>query len=290
MNVLKKIGQLLLGEKGNSGTPDQAINDNSNSSQVAQGNKSSRDAVESRLKIKKSTLALLDSLYLMDSDKCKSKCIIVWFDTDHTTFNAYSGFEQDLKEFWSVESGYVFEEVMLKLGRPEHEGRKVDVNIEALDIYLQEKIDTIYDAPVVKRASISIFGNKGSLLNDATYELSSEILEKEHRKFYNIGRGEFPDMDGGGYRQNHIIIDDKNNLESNRFVSRAHARIGYSDNIGFYLQVEYGGSRLSGNRTRIFRGEGKVIEVENIEVKEPLLNGDLIELGKAIVLQFVENS
>ena len=57
--------------------------------------------------------------------------------------------------------------------------------------------------------------------------------------------------------------------------------------MGFYLQVEYGGSRLSGNRTRIFRGEEK-IEVENVEVKEPLHNGDLIELGKAVVLKFVE--
>lgn len=289
MNVFKKIGQILLGETENLNTPDRAINDSSNGG-GQQEYKSLPDAIDSRLKIKKSTLTFLDSLYLMDSEKCKSKRIVVWFDTDLTTFNAYSGFEQDLKEFWSVESGYVFDEVILKLGRPEHDGRKIDVNIEALDIYLQEKIDTTYDGPIVKKATISIFGNKGSLLNSAIYELSSEILEKEHRKFYNIGRGEFPDMDGGGYRQNHIVIDDKNNLEINKYVSRAHARIGYSDNIGFYLQVEYGGSRLSGNRTRIFRGEGKAIEIENIDVKEPLLNGDLIELGKAVVLQFVESN
>ena len=286
MNVFKKIGQLLLGETENCDTSDKTISDTPNSSQTAQDD----NAVNSRLKIKKMTLALLDSLYLMDSERCKSKRIVVWFDTDNTTFNAYSGFEQDLKEYWSVESGYIFENVILKLGRPERDGRKIDVNIEALDIYLQEKIDTTFDGPIVKKASISIFGNKGSLLNSAIYELSNEILEKEHRKFYNIGRGEFPDMDGGGYRQNHIVIDDKNNLEINKYVSRAHARIGYSDNIGFYLQVEYGGSRLSGNRTRIFRGEGKAIEVENIDVKEPLLNGDLIELGKAVVLQFVESN
>ena len=48
-----------------------------------------------------------------------------------------------------------------------------------------------------------------------------------------------------------------------------------------------GGSRLSGHRTRIFRGEDK-IEVENVEVKEPLHDGDLFELGKAVVLKFVE--
>ena len=84
-----------------------------------------------------------------------------------------------------------------------------------------------------------------------------------------------------------IVIDENNNLDKNKYVSRAHARIGYSENIGFYLQVEYGGSRLSGNRTRIFRDEEK-IEVENVDMKEPLHDGDLIELGKAVLLQYKE--
>lgn len=286
MNIFYKIGQILLGEE-NRNTLESVVSEASNSICTVPERKPTPDAIDTRIQIKKSTLTLLDSLYLVDSESCVNKRLVVWFDTDNITYNAYVGFELDLKEYWAVERGYVFEEVVLKQGNPKHDGRKVNVNIEGLDIYLQEKIASIVKGPIVKKASISIFGRKGSMLQD-TYELSNEVLEKEHRKFYNIGRGEYPDMEGAGYRQNHIAIDDKNNLERNRFVSRTHARIGFSDNIGFYLQVEYGGSRLSGNRTRIFRGEEKTIEVENTDVKEPLYDGDLIELGKAVVLQFVE--
>ena len=246
------------------------------------------NSVEIRKKIKKCTLSTLHSLYMTNSENCKSKQLIVWIDTDKTTFKSYSDFGQELSDYWAVESGYVFEKVELKCGKPENEqdARKVEVDYDAISIYIQEAEANPASENVVKKAGISIYGNKGSLLQEQ-YELSSEVLEKERRKYYNIGRGEFPDMEGGSYRQNHIAIDDKNNLETNRYVSRAHARIGYAENIGFYLQVELGGSRLSGNRTRIFRGEDK-IEVENVEVKEPLHDGDLIELGKAVVLKFNE--
>ena len=163
--------------------------------------------------------------------------------------------------------------------------RKINAGVESIAIYMQEHKSDL-DRGVVKRARISVIGGKGSLIQDP-FELSSEMLKKEGVKCFNIGRGAFPNIGEGGYRQNHIAIDDKNNLETNRYVSRAHAHIGFSEVFGFYLQVEYGGSRLSGNRTRLFRGE-KMIEMENLEVKEPLQNGDLIELGKAVVLQFIE--
>lgn len=264
--ITTKIGEWLSSEP--------ATNHNANS-------------VETRGKIKKSTLALLNSLYLANAEICKTKHLIVWLDTDTITFNSFSDFGQELENYWAVESGYAFEKVELKQGKPENEqdARKIDTGIGLITIYLQEQKVGL-ERSLVKKANISVFGGKGSLLQEQ-YELSSETLEKECRKYYNIGRGECPRMDGGSYRKNHIAIDDNNNLETNRFVSRAHARIGFSENIGFYLQVEYGGSRLSGNRTRIIRGEN-LIEVENVEAKEPLQDGDLIELGKAVVLKFKE--
>lgn len=278
MSIFSKIGRFLLGESLKKDSKEEI---NTDSSQ-----KPIRDAINTRQQIKKATLLLLDSLYLSNSDDCHSKQVIVWFDTDITTFCAYSDFEQELKDYWSIERGYDFKSVELKKGKPENDGRKVEIQIPELSVYFQEILSDAVTQNVVKRASISVYGNKGSLIQPQ-YELSSEVLEAEHRRYFNIGRGEFPDMDGKGYRQNHIAIDDVKNIESNRFVSRAHARIGFSDKMGFYLQVEYGGSRLSGNRTRIFRGEEK-IEVENTEVKEPLQTGDLIELGKAVVLKYVE--
>ena len=284
MSIFKKIGKILLGETEKPNNVTESATNSQAETHSTQEKKSIPDAIDTRLKIKKSTLALLDSLYLSNTEGCKSKRLIVWFDTDNTTFNAYSGFEQDLMDYWSVERGYVFDKVELKQGKPKNDGRKVDIVTDALIIYLQEQTNIIKES-VVKKARITISGNRGSLLQEY-YELSSEVLEKEHRKYYYIGLGEFPKMDSG-YRQNHIAIDDVNNLETNKFVSRAHARIGFSENIGFYLQVEFGGSRLAGKRTRIFRDEEK-IEVENIEAKEPLHNGDLIELGKAVLLKFEE--
>ena len=284
MSLFKKIGQLLLGETENPSKGDTG-SITSHEPQSIEERKRSQDAIDARQIIKKLTLQLLDSLYLSEPESCEHKHLVIWFDTDKTTFNSFSGFEQDLQDYWSIERGYVFNKVELRQGKPETEGRKVDVKIPALEVYIQEVLDVNEIQQVIKKASITIYGSKGSLLQ-SQYELSSEALKNERRSYYNIGRGEFPDIEGG-YRQNHIAIDDVNNLDVNKYVSRAHARIGYSDNVGFYLQVEYSGSRLSGNRTRIFRGEEK-IEVENVEVKEPLHNGDLIELGKAVVLKFVE--
>ena len=295
--ITTKIGELLSGEpakkpitKGGSehDLEESAKQENAGEQvPVTEEKKPLPNSVETRGKIKKSTLTLLNSLYLANPEICKTKHLIVWLDTDTITFNSYADFSQELENYWAVESGYTFEKVELKHGKPENEkiARKIDAGLGSIAIYLQEQ-EVGLEKNVVKRANISVFGGKGSLLQEQ-YELSSETLEKERRKYYNIGRGEYPDIEGGSYRQNHIAIDDNNNLEINKYVSRAHARIGYAENIGFYLQVEYGGSRLSGNRTRIFREEDK-IEVENVEVKEPLHDGDLIELGKAVVLRFNE--
>ena len=293
--ITAKIGELLSGESvrpitngGSETKSEESAKQEIVGEEVSvEEKKPLSNSVETRGIIKKTTLSLLNSLYLANPEICKTKHLIVWLDTDTITFNSYADFSQELENYWAVESGYTFEKVELKHGKPENEkvARKIDAGIGSIAIYLQEQ-EPIIEKRVVKRATISVFGGKGSLLQ-AQYELSSETLEKERRKYYNIGRGEYPDIEGGNYRQNHIAIDDKNNLETNRYVSRSHARIGYAENIGFYLQVEMGGSRLSGNRTRIFRGEDK-IEVENVEVKEPLYDGDLIELGKAVVLKFVE--
>lgn len=255
-------------------------------------------AIDNRIGIKEATLKLLDLLYSSNTEDCKKKHLVVWMETDETTFSSYSGFEKELIDYWMTERGYDFMQTELKRGSPGDSGRKVESDFDALSIYIQEihEIQEVAAAPVqvpaVKKATISIQGNKGSLLQEK-YEISCEDLEQRHLKSYNIGRGEFPVLENAGYRQNHIVIDDADDLEAdkleaNKHVSRTHARLGYSNQIGFYLQVEFGGSRLSGNRTRILRAD-QIIEAENTEVKIPLHNGDLIELGKAVLLLYTEN-
>jgi hypothetical protein len=278
MDIFKMIGDLLSGTKRS--PDDKPVDKPAGKPEETPV----PDAVEVKARIKKATLGLLDSLY-DEVEACRGKRLLVWFDTDETTYGAFAGLRDELTEHWDDERGYVFAAVTLRRGKPETGGRKAVVIPDILDVYLQEELAPVPEKKVAKKAVVSVFGGKGDLLRNE-YELSSEELEKDGRDFYNIGRGEFPDVEGG-YRQNHIAVDDVKNPEVNGHVSRTHARIGYSEAIGFYLQVEYGGSRLSGNRTRIFRGEEK-LDVVSVEVKEPLHHGDLIELGKAVVLQFKE--
>ena len=285
MGLLTSLGRILLGEPAK---PEKAeTNVSVDQESVPEKKNNADNAIITRTRIKKASLALLDSLYMADSSVCPEKHLVLWLDTDPTTFNSYSGFEQELQDFWTIERDYTFKKVEVRAGQPDGPAKKLQNLSDLFDVYLQEQTKvSVKTNKLVKKAQISIFGKKGLLLQDK-YELSSEELANEHRKYYNIGRGEFPEMNGASYRQNHIVIDDANGLEHNKYVSRAHARIGYSDSLGFYLQVEQGGSRLSGNRTRLFRGEEK-IEMENVAVSEPLRDGDLIELGKAVVLVYKE--
>lgn len=154
-------------------------------------------------------------------------------------------------------------------------------------IYLQvekKKVNT-------KKAVISVVSDNGSLLQPE-YVLDAEMLLASLLRGYNIGAGRQHLVEGYGFRENHIIIDDDVNspqYEKNRYVSRAHARIIYSVEEGFLLYAERGGTRMAGKRTRIIRGNNK-IELDNVILPEPLQDGDIIELGKSVLLLFKEVS
>lgn len=139
------------------------------------------------------------------------------------------------------------------------------------------------------KASISIYANSGSLLENE-YILDAEEIVKLPEKRYNIGIGQQPNMDGVIPRINNIAIDDNQDtvyFEKNKYVSRAHAHIFYDKDKGFLLQVEKGGTRLSGKRTHLFR-EGSSIELNNLNAPIILKDGDIIILSKKVSLLFKE--
>jgi len=213
------------------------------------------------------------------------KELVVWLDCDQLTFSAYDtdSYRQQMLSTLLNEKDFEFEQVVFNLGKPAPELHATKIGDNDLE-YLVIKDKEV--PPVSCKAVISVFGEAGSLVEDK-YTLSPEDMEEKMITFYNIGAGKFPKLPTG-YRENHIAIDDNPNspmIEKNKFVSRTHAHIGYSDKFGFYFQVEMGGTRLLGKRTRIFRGEEK-IECENPEARIPLQDGDLIELGKAVVLRY----
>ena len=217
------------------------------------------------------------------------KRLVVWLDTNQLTFKTYNTdqYRQRVMAALVNECDVKFDTVAFNVGKPAEELRCTPVG-KSGKIFMQVVEKQPAQTSTSGKAIISIFGNAGSLLKDE-YVLSSDEMKAKRISVYNIGAGEFPQVPTG-YRENHIAIDDNPDspmVEKNKFVSRMHAHIGYSETFGFYLQAELDGTRLMGKRTRIFRGEQK-IEMDNPQVKEPLQDGDLIELGKAVVLRYVE--
>ena len=244
--------------------------------------------VENKEELLGSIIATLSKVIEYKDDTVGKK-LIVWLECDRAKYANYDTdvYRNQVLSALVNERGYCFDEVFFSNGTPDKNLRATEIGDTHLE-YLQ-----IVDTEILKevksaKAVISVFGESGSLLQEQ-YVLSSNDMRQKMIPAYNIGSGKFPKIPSG-YRENHIAIDDNPAspmAEKNKYVSRMHAHIGYSDKFGFYLQVEKDGTRLMGKRTRIFRGEEK-IECDNPQAKVTLQSGDLIELGKAVVLRFME--
>lgn len=134
-------------------------------------------------------------------------------------------------------------------------------------------------------AHISIIEGTGSMVKPV-YTLDSDI-----KKLYHIGRG-VASRKGGKYRVNDIVIKDREADEElaqyNAFVSSAHADIVFKNNK-YFLKAAIGGCRaLDGSPTKIVRNE-KASELRDTNLLYPLEDGDMIELGKSVLLVYSLN-
>lgn len=149
---------------------------------------------------------------------------------------------------------------------------------------LKNSTDTSLSNEQYKRvtASISIFDGNGSLQED------SYILDSDSKTIYHIGRGKSSRKEGK-YRINDIVINDNEVHQElrnlNLHVSSAHADIVFK-NGNYYLRAAVGGCRaLGGSPTKIVRNEN-VIEMRNTTLLYLLEDGDILELGKNVLLLF----
>lgn len=236
-------------------------------------------------KILKAFLSLFNSAYKGRKSDMGDKIFTLWI-TDQLLFEVINKSDfQDKLITRLDEEGYrntIWNSVRFENPPQGHLFTAIIADKVFLQIETQEFVK-----PTISKARITVIPSKGSLLQE------EYLLNSEERQRYNIGVGIFPDMQGKGVRENHIAIDDNINslqYENNKYVSSAHAHIGFSHKYGgFYLQVELGGSRpFSNNRTQIFRGDKDPIEVENTVLPESLQNGDFIVLGKSVTLRFEE--
>ncbi len=141
---------------------------------------------------------------------------------------------------------------------------------------------------VSHRARISVYMGQGELAAKE-YLLDSVELLNKREKAYNIGAGQFVKMDDGLVRENHIVISNdpaSPAFEFNKYVSRSHAHISFLEKYGFCLCVDSKGTRLAKKRTRILRGVNQKLEMDNPLLPEPLMDGDIIELSKSVLLKF----
>lgn len=131
-------------------------------------------------------------------------------------------------------------------------------------------------------ARISLISGSGSL------EQEYYILDGEKKSVYHIGRGH-TGQHSGSYRINDIVIEnapaDETAMQANSFVSSAHADIIYR-NSRFYLKACPGGCRSTGGSpTKLIHNE-KALELSDVHSMHPINHGDMIELGKSVLLLF----
>lgn len=132
------------------------------------------------------------------------------------------------------------------------------------------------------RAKITVVEGTGSIDN------SHYILDSEAGHVFHIGRGTLSTKPGA-YRPNDIVIrsdDPDRNLQSaNNHVSSAHADI-VAENGNFYLKaLQWGCRPMGGASTKLIHG-GESHEIKDTAMKHPLHDGDLIELGRQVILLF----
>lgn len=230
-------------------------------------------------------ISALKSNYLGQQVSFNNKLLTIWV-LDNLFYNAIieSDFKSELITSLNIELDITFGSIEIK---SENIPDGLQLTKVQPNVFLQ--ISNINSVQVVKSAKIYPVNGNGSTL-DAVYVLDSQEIQKMPNARYNIGVGRHPIMSDNSHRENYIAIDDNPNspeFNKNRYVSRAHAYISFSDEHGFLLHVEHGGTRAAQKRTHIHRGDDK-IELNNVLIPEPLKSGDYIVLSKYVHLLFQE--
>ncbi|MFD0792152.1 FHA domain-containing protein [Mucilaginibacter litoreus] len=150
------------------------------------------------------------------------------------------------------------------------------------------KADKVDAAFFIKTASNFIRQSASAyirVLNGETDQQEYHIQSGKDK--INIGRDKKAQGDNGFFRTNHIAFPSDSTNEGNKYVSRQHAHIEWSDEAGrFYIYADEGGIPPR-NKIKI-RSEKSddIIKLSSTHIGHQLQEGDQIILGESAVLEF----
>lgn len=243
------------------------------------------NSINKQGKLLSAIIAALKSNYLGQQVSFNSKLLTIWVQ-DNLFYNSIinSDFKSELVTSLDVELGFTF-------GFIEISSDNISGGLKLTEVFPNVflQISDINSVQKVRIAKIYPVEGNGTTL-EPVYILDSHEIQRMPDARYNIGAGKHPIMSDNSHRENYIAIDDNPDsiqFNKNKYVSRAHAYISFSEEYGFLLHVEHGGTRAAQKRTYILRGSDK-IELNNVLIPEPLKSGDHIVLGKYVLLLFQE--
>lgn len=268
-NIFAKIANLINGTHSDGDSIHKNDNKYSNS-------------IDKKGDLLNAVISTLKSNYAGTKISLKEYSLTLWID-DNLFYNSLI-----LDKFQDVLITTIIDELGIEFGSIEiSSGVIPDSSMTKILDCCYLHVQPIMSFQVISKAIISQVQGKGSLIEKCVNIDSQEIKGLPGHR-YNIGCGKHPIMSDNSHRENQIAInDDPSSIEfdKNKFVSRAHAHISYSNEHGFLLCVEHGGTRAARKRTHIYRG-GDKIELNNTLIPEPLQDGDYIVLSKYVHLLF----
>jgi hypothetical protein len=113
------------------------------------------------------------------------------------------------------------------------------------------------------------------------YHITSEVSK------YNIGREKKAQVSDGFFRHNHIAFPGNSANESNKYISRQHAHIEWSNEQGCFILFADEGGVPPQNKVKIKpANRDNLIKLNAVQIGHQLQEGDQIILGESAVIEF----
>ena len=272
MDLFRRIASIINGSGKDTSSP----------SDLTGHSRTNDNSINKKRMLSDAIIATLRSNYFGQHVSFNNKLLTIWIQ-DQLFYDSIieSDFMTELTTSLNDELGFTFGAIEIKADNIPDGAQLTGI---LNDVFLQ--LSPYNFTPTVRTAQISPVEGYGSTL-EPVYILDSKEIGRMPNQRYNIGIGKQVVI-AGMYRNNQIAIDDNTmspQFEKNKYVSRSHAYISYSDQYGFMLNVEPSGTRMAGKRTRILRGN-TIIDMNNVDLPEQLQDNDIIELSKSVSLLF----